>query len=84
MHRERLLIQRKKIVTISENIKILLVEDAVTMRKIEINTLNSLGFRNVIEADDGKVAVDTVNRPITHGCRQRARSIRSSSASRLI
>ncbi|MBA3015662.1 MAG: chemotaxis protein CheW [Proteobacteria bacterium] len=42
--------------SISEDIRILLVEDAVTMRKIEINTLKSLGFKNIIEAGDGQVA----------------------------
>ncbi len=44
--------------SIPEDIKILLVEDAVTMRKIEINTLRTIGFKNVIEAGDGKIAVD--------------------------
>lgn len=42
--------------SIAEDIKILLVEDAVTMRKIEINTLKSLGFKNIIEAGDGQIA----------------------------
>ena len=41
---------------IPEDIKILLVEDAVTMRKIEIKTLKSLGFENVLEAGDGQIA----------------------------
>jgi len=44
--------------SIPEDIKILLVEDAVTMRKIEINTLKSIGFKNVIEAGDGKIATE--------------------------
>jgi len=35
---------------------ILLVEDAATMRKIEINTLKSIGFSNIIEAGDGQIA----------------------------
>lgn len=42
--------------SIPEDIKILLVEDAVTMRKIEVKTLKSLGFENVLEAADGKIA----------------------------
>ena len=46
--------------SIDENIKILLVEDAVTMRKIEISALNSLGFRNVFEAGDGKIATEVI------------------------
>ena len=44
--------------SIPEEIKILLVEDAVTMRKIEINTLKSIGFKNIIEAEDGKIATE--------------------------
>ena len=39
-------------------IKILLVEDAGTMRKMEVRILNQLGFTNVIEAVDGKDAVE--------------------------
>ena len=39
-------------------IKILLVEDAGTMRKMEVRILNQLGFSNVIEAVDGKDAVE--------------------------
>jgi len=46
--------------SISEDIKILLVEDAVTMRKIEINTLKSLGFKNIIEAGDGQIATNVL------------------------
>ncbi len=40
-----------------KEIKILLVEDALTMRKIELKTLKSLGFENVIEAGDGEEAI---------------------------
>ncbi|MGD8388742.1 MAG: response regulator, partial [Desulfobacteraceae bacterium] len=39
-------------------ITVLLVEDAATMRKIEMKTLTSLGFENIIEAKDGEDAVD--------------------------
>ncbi len=39
------------------SIKILLVEDAATMRKIERKTLASLGFENVTEAGDGEEAI---------------------------
>jgi len=46
--------------TVSEDIKILLVEDAATMRKIEISTLNSLGFKDILEAEDGKIATTTI------------------------
>ena len=41
----------------SENIKILLAEDALAMRKIEIKLLRSLGFTNVVEANDGNEAI---------------------------
>lgn len=42
---------------VNKNIKILLVEDAGVMRKMEIKTLNSLDFNNIIEAEDGKKAI---------------------------
>ncbi|MCP4107957.1 MAG: ABC transporter substrate-binding protein [Desulfobacteraceae bacterium] len=41
-----------------KNVKILLVEDAAVMRKIEIKTLNALKFENIIEAGDGSKAVE--------------------------
>lgn len=44
--------------SIPEDITILLVEDAVTMRKIEINTLKTIGFKNIIEAGDGQIATE--------------------------
>ena len=37
--------------------KFLVVDDSLTMRRIVINTLKSIGFDNVIEAVDGKDAV---------------------------
>lgn len=37
--------------------KILLVEDSGITRKMEIKILNELGFNNIIEAEDGEVAV---------------------------
>ncbi|MCA1793141.1 MAG: ABC transporter substrate-binding protein [Desulfobacteraceae bacterium] len=41
-----------------EKMKILLVEDQASMRKIEIKILNELGFTHIIEAEDGNVAID--------------------------
>ncbi|QTA90371.1 chemotaxis protein CheW [Desulfonema magnum] len=41
-----------------KNVKILLVEDAMTMRKIEIKTLNSLGYKEITEAKDGNQAIE--------------------------
>ena len=35
------------------DVKIILAEDAKTMRKIEISILKSLGYTNIIEAEDG-------------------------------
>ncbi|HUI10220.1 MAG TPA: response regulator [Bacteroidota bacterium] len=37
--------------------KFLVVDDSLTMRRIVINTLKSIGFENIIEAADGKDAV---------------------------
>jgi len=48
--------------SLSKDMTILLVEDAVTMRKIEIKTLASLGYTNVIEAGDGKIAAGILER----------------------
>ncbi len=40
-----------------KNVRILLVEDAAIMRKIEIKTLKSLYFENIIEAENGNEAI---------------------------
>jgi len=45
---------------VDTDIKILLVEDAATMRKMELKILKQLGFNNVIEAVDGQAAVETL------------------------
>lgn len=37
--------------------KILLVDDSTTMRRIQKNTLAKLGFENVVEAEDGADAL---------------------------
>ncbi|MFA7418787.1 MAG: chemotaxis protein CheW [Melioribacteraceae bacterium] len=42
---------------LSSSIKILLVEDANAMRMMEIKTLNSLDFKNVLEANSGLSAI---------------------------
>jgi len=46
----------------AKNIKVLLVEDTAVMRKIEVKTLNSLGFENIIEAEDGNVAIEKLQK----------------------
>ena len=43
--------------TTLEDLKILLVEDAAVMRKIELKALNTSGFVNVLEAGDGDEAI---------------------------
>ena len=40
-----------------KELTILVVEDAAVMRKIEIKTLKSLGFENILEAEDGDIAI---------------------------
>ncbi|MGE5363679.1 MAG: chemotaxis protein CheW [Bacteroidota bacterium] len=42
---------------IDPKMKILLVEDAAVMRKMEIKTLNSLGLQNIVEAVHGDEAI---------------------------
>ena len=42
----------------NKNIKILLVEDASVMRKMESKTLNSLNLNNIKEAENGNDAVE--------------------------
>ncbi len=42
---------------IDSNMKILLVEDGTTMRKMELKILNQLGFANIVEAVDGNDAI---------------------------
>lgn len=45
-----------------KNMRILIVDDFSTMRKIIKNILRQLGFNNVTEADDGTTAWETLNR----------------------
>ncbi len=41
--------------------KILVVDDFATMRRIVKNILTQLGYKNIIEADDGTTALDILN-----------------------
>jgi chemotaxis signal transduction protein/ABC-type nitrate/sulfonate/bicarbonate transport system substrate-binding protein len=43
---------------VDPGIKILLVEDASTMRKMEVRILKQLGFSNILEATDGDDAIE--------------------------
>ena len=41
--------------------KILLVDDSSTMRRIQANTLNSLGYDDLVQAEDGADALKQLN-----------------------
>lgn len=45
------------IVALDKNMKILIVDDFSTMRRIIKNLLRDLGFNNTVEADDGNTAL---------------------------
>jgi len=45
----------------SPNTKFLVVDDFATMRKIVKKVLDELGYKNVVEAADGKQALDVLN-----------------------
>ena len=40
------------------NMKVMIVDDFATMRRILRNILKQIGFKNIIEADDGKNALN--------------------------
>ncbi len=44
------------------NMKVLIVDDFSTMRRIVRNVLRQLGFNNVVEADDGTTAWEVLQR----------------------
>jgi len=45
-----------------KNMRVLVVDDFSTMRRIIKNILRQLGFNNITEADDGTTAWDALNR----------------------
>jgi two-component system chemotaxis response regulator CheY len=45
---------------INLNMKVLVVDDFSTMRKIVRNILKQIGFNNIIEADDGAAALSII------------------------
>ncbi|MRR36334.1 response regulator, partial [bacterium] len=47
---------------LDKNMKILVVDDFSTMRRIVKNILRQLNFNNIIEADDGSTALDVLQR----------------------
>lgn len=44
------------------NMRVLIVDDFATMRRIVRNILRQIGLNNVVEADDGTTAWDILNR----------------------
>ena len=44
------------------NMRVLVVDDFSTMRRIVKNILRQLGFNNVVEADDGTTAWEVLNK----------------------
>lgn len=44
------------------NMRVLIVDDFATMRRIVRNILRQIGLQNVVEADDGTTAWDVINR----------------------
>jgi len=44
------------------NMKVLVVDDFATMRRIVKNILVQLGYKNIVEADDGTTALDILKK----------------------
>jgi len=45
--------------------KFLVVDDSVTMRRIVVNTLKTLGYNQYVEAEDGKDALEKISTDIS-------------------
>jgi len=43
------------------DLKFLVVDDSITMRRIVVNSLKGLGYSQFLEAGDGKEAIDILN-----------------------
>lgn len=54
--------QKENIVAYNKDMRVLVVDDFSTMRRIIKNILRQLGFTNIIEADDGSTAWETLNK----------------------
>ena len=63
----------------NKNMRVLVVDDFSTMRRIVRNILKQLGFNNVVEADDGSTACAAVRLSPDRGGIATWRSMRSSS-----
>jgi two-component system chemotaxis response regulator CheY len=53
--------------SLKASMKILVVDDMSTMRKIIKNILSQLGFKNICEAEDGKKALAEIEKSATNG-----------------
>lgn len=47
---------------IDKNMRVLIVDDFSTMRRIIKNIMRQLGYNNIVEADDGTTAWETLNK----------------------
>jgi two-component system chemotaxis response regulator CheY len=47
---------------VNTNMRVLIVDDFSTMRRIIKNILRQLGFNNIIEADDGTAAWEVLTK----------------------
>ena len=47
---------------INKSMRVLVVDDFSTMRKIIKNILRQIGFENIVEADDGSTAWEILNK----------------------
>ena len=54
--------KKEVIMAINKNMRILVVDDFSTMRRIIKNILRQLGFSNIVEADDGTTAWEVLNK----------------------
>jgi len=54
--------KKEAIMAINKNMRILVVDDFSTMRRIIKNILRQLGFSNIVEADDGTTAWEVLNK----------------------
>lgn len=51
---------------LAQNIKVLVADDVQSMRQILRATLRELGFRNIIEASDGKKTLNMLDKTSFH------------------
>lgn len=47
--------------------KIMVVDDSITMRRIIVVNLKKMGYSDIIEADNGKIALQMLRNPLSMG-----------------